>query len=777
MSERVHLLGIRHHGPGSAASLIAALDAIEPAEILIELPRDTEPALGFAAAPGMEPPLALLVHDAKDVKRAAFYPFVEYSPEWQALRWASEKGRSVVPIDLAYGASLKLADQAEEAGSDDEAEGDAEGGSEQDADATPLDPLDAIASIAGHSDGESWWDAIVERRRSGPEVFQAVAEIMRAARDAQEDKNASASEREALREAHMRLQIREALKRTEGSIAVVVGAWHVPALEASVPAAKDRALLKGLRPKGIAVTWVPWSDARMSFFSGYRAGVESPGWYRHLWSEYRAQQRDGSRSDDPTAGTARWMARVARALRAEGLPGAPSSSIDAARLATSLASIRQHPVPGLREMQDAALSALCHGEVAALRVVTERLVVGERLGSVDESVPLMPLAVDLQRRQRAVRLKPESLERELSVDLRTESGLARSILLHQMHLIDVPWGRLREARRSRGTFRETWLLKWDPELSLAVADALRHGNTVTEAATGAALARSAELSRVGDVADLVSDCLLAELTAAARIVINRLQAIASATSDLVGLMDAVGPLAEVLRYGTARRVPEEELRALIEAIAIEVNAGLVHAVRDLDDDAGRSAATAVRGFARALDLAERNDLVDGLQAALRRVLGDASATELVAGAAARLLADASALEPDETADALSRALSPTVPAADAASWLEGFLGDEATVLMHDPELLGVIDGWLTALDEDALIPLLPALRRAFTSVGAVERRRLLRSLQSGPRPADRGTAHGPSHRALPPALVAGLPLVSTILGLDGLTSSSEDSTA
>jgi hypothetical protein len=35
---RLHILGIRHHGPGSAASVLQALDAVKPAIVLIEGP-------------------------------------------------------------------------------------------------------------------------------------------------------------------------------------------------------------------------------------------------------------------------------------------------------------------------------------------------------------------------------------------------------------------------------------------------------------------------------------------------------------------------------------------------------------------------------------------------------------------------------------------------------------------------------------------------------------------------------------------------------------------
>ena len=771
MDERVHLLGIRHHGPGSAASLVAALEALDPAEVLIELPRDAEPALEHAAKPGMAPPLALLVHDAKDVKRAAFYPFVEYSPEWQALQWAAQNDRPAVPIDLPYGMSLKVEDEAAASRENEpEVEPEVEDPAEADEAAgapevtVEPDPLDRIASLAGHSDGEAWWDALVERRQHGPEVFSAVAEVMRAARMSQAPRSDEHAAREARREAHMRLQIREALKRSDGKIAVVVGAWHVPALEESVALSLDRALLKGLRPRPVAVTWVPWTDARMSFRSGYRAGIESPGWYRHLWNERRVS--------DPLHGSAMWMSKVARALRDEGLPGAPSSSIDAARLATSLAALRDHPVAGLREMQDAALGALCHGESAALQVVTRRLVIGERLGAVDDDVPLMPLAADLLRRQKAVRLKAESLERELAVDLRSESGLARSTLLHQLRLIDVPWGSLREARRTKGTFRELWTLRWEPEMSLAVADALPFGNTVEEAASGAAAKRAAESSRIGEVADVVHQCLLADLGAAARGAIDRLQSLASSTSDLSALMEAVGPLAEVLRYGTARRIPEEELLALVEAIAVEVSAGLVYGCRSLDDDAAERAAGAVRGFTRGLDLVGLDHLLEGWREALDHVVRDAEATPLVAGAAARLLSDSSTHSGDETATALSRALSGAVPVLSAAGWVEGFLGNEADVLMHDPKLLEVLDEWLLELDEDDMVPLLPVLRRAFVSVGAIERRRLLRSIAAGA-PASPAIAGGGDPEDVPAAFTAAMPLLMTILGLDSTEASGD----
>ena len=61
-------------------------------------------------------------------------------------------------------------------------------------------------------------------------------------------------------------------------------------------------------------------------------------------------------------------------------------------------------------MRDATLGALCHGDATPFRLIEARLVVGEAIGNLDDSVPQMPLAADLATWQRRLRLKPEALE-------------------------------------------------------------------------------------------------------------------------------------------------------------------------------------------------------------------------------------------------------------------------------------------------------------------------------------------------------------------------------
>ena len=71
---------------------------------------------------------------------------------------------------------------------------------------------------------------------------------------------------------------------------------------------------------------------------------------------------------------------------------------------------------------------------------------------------------------------------------------------------------------------------------------------------------------------------------------------------------------------------------------------------------------------------------------------------------------------------MSRELSAAAPAAAAAGWAEGFLAGSGLLLVHDDKLLGLADGWLAGLSEDAFAAVLPALRRTFGGFAAPERR-------------------------------------------------------
>src|SRR5947208_7338138 len=96
----VHVLGIRHHGPGSARSVKRALEELRPDVVLVEGPPDADDLIPLLAHKEMKPPVALLVYSADRPSEAVYYPFAAFSPEWQAIRYALKKGVPARFMDL-----------------------------------------------------------------------------------------------------------------------------------------------------------------------------------------------------------------------------------------------------------------------------------------------------------------------------------------------------------------------------------------------------------------------------------------------------------------------------------------------------------------------------------------------------------------------------------------------------------------------------------------------------------------------------------------------------
>lgn len=104
----IHLLGIRHHGPGSCRNVLNYLQELQPDLILVEGPAEAEALLACVENPQMTPPVALLAYQPDEPQNAVFYPFAEFSPEWQAMRYAVQNRIPFRFFDLPLIYSLAL---------------------------------------------------------------------------------------------------------------------------------------------------------------------------------------------------------------------------------------------------------------------------------------------------------------------------------------------------------------------------------------------------------------------------------------------------------------------------------------------------------------------------------------------------------------------------------------------------------------------------------------------------------------------------------------------
>lgn len=768
------LLGVRHHGPGSARAVGAALDRCRPTAVLIEGPPEADALIPLAADQDMRPPVALLAHVAGEPGRAAFWPFAEFSPEWVALRWALAHGVPVRFIDLPAAHTLALG-VGDEPRRGPESDGGPEGAPGPAAVVGPrTDPLAVLAGAAGYDEPEVWWEDVVEHRRGeGGDAlapFEVVAEAMGELRAALGQEG----ETDAVREAHMRLRLREARREFGGVVAVVCGAWHVPALAERRTVAADRQALKGLPKAKVEIGWVPWTHRRLSRHSGYGAGIASPGWYGHLFRS-------------PDRPVERWMTDVARLLRAEGHPVSSAHVIEAVRLAETLAAMRGRPLAGLAETVDAIRAVMCDGSDVPLALVRDRLVVGDVLGEVPDAAPASPLQRDLDRQRRTLRLKPEAAPRDCEFDLRKDTDAARSRLLHRLRLLGVEWGEPLPSRGGLGTFRESWRLCWEPELSVRIAEAGVWGTTVEGAATAKAESLAREAATLAGITGLAERCLLAGLPDALPVVMRALADRAALDSDAGHLAQALPALVRSVRYGDVRRTDTAALAEVAAGLAERVFVGLPAACAGLDTDAAAEMRGHVDAVHQAVALlagtADEPAAVTGPAttpglrdrwAAVLKVLAERDALPGgIRGRATRLLLDDGRLPHERAARLMGLVLSAGTPPAEAAAWIEGFLGTGGSggmLLVHDERLLALVDGWLTAVPPDAFTGVLPLLRRTFSAFEPGVRRTLGDRIRRhntpgpGPDPSPHGAPSGFGPALDPQRAAAVLPTMRLLLG-------------
>lgn len=756
------LLGVRHHGPGSARAVLAALEEYRPATVLVEGPPEGDALLRHVAEETMRPPVALLAYAADDPGRAAFWPLAEFSPEWVAIRWALQNDVPVRFFDLPAAHAPALTGEEEPPGPEPVTDGPdpTSGGGDPPADPSPdrrphldpqpgvpdrsadpepsprsdlrIDPLAALAEAAGYDDPERWWEDVVEHRgdraadaAADPYApFQALGEAMAALRESYGD---GGHQRDLVREAHMRLRLREARQAADGPVAVVCGAWHVPALTRRTTVTADRRLLKGLPKVRTEMTWVPWTHQRLARHSGYGAGITSPGWYGHLFTA-------------PDRPIERWMTRVAGLLRDEDRMVSSAHVIEAVRLAEALAAMRGRPLAGLSEVTDAVRSVLCEGSDVPLALIHDRLIVGDELGEVPETAPVVPLQRDLSRTQRTLRLKPQALQRELELDLRRDNDAARSRLLHQLRLLEIDWGAPVANRGSTGTFRETWELCWRPELSVRVAEAGVWGTTIRTAASAKARSLATSAGSLAEVTALAESCLLAGLGDALPVVMRALADRAALDSDVGHLAQALPALVRTVRYGDVRGTDSAALSEVARGLAGRVCVGFPPACAGLDPEGAASMRQHLDAAHQAITLLDPEkpgepgggELARRWTTVLRQLAERDRIPGLLRGRCSRLLLDDGRLAEDGAARLMGLALSPGTTPTDAAAWVEGFLSGGGVLLLHDDRLLGLLDGWLAGVSEQAFTDVLPLLRRTFSAFESGVRRSVGELVRRGP---------------------------------------------
>lgn len=742
MTAAPHIFGVRHLSPMGAWHLRAFLDRVKPKAVLIEGLADATALLADIVSAQTTPPVAILAYTAELPARSIVYPLARYSPEYQAAKWAAENKALCRFIDLPGDVFLALGELEEKAAAvrPDRANG-TDGADREPSDEThepdphescsPTDIYDHFAKTAGEPDYESWWERRFEHDTGDDTYRLAAYEFGSGLRAAGERARRDLAEN-LVREAWMRREIQRVI--SEGiapeQIVVVCGAYHVPVLTPDHAPMTD-AEAAALPRRASKLTLMPYTYFRLSAQSGYGAGNHAPAYFELIWD---CLQAGGVEAVPPE-----FLSRVARWLRQSGTPKSTAEVIEGVRLARTLAGFRGGRTPTLRDLEDAAITCIGHGERAAIADALVRAEVGTATGSLREGVSQTSIQDDFTRQMQRLKLTDfrTPVAQTLKLDLRENRfvksadaaflDLHRSAFLHRLAALGVPFARRQALQQDSGTWAEMWDLAWTPEAEIALVESVLLGETV-EAATAYKFAtRLTDCTDLGEAAAIVRqacECGMPDTMETARSAVQRLAADSAA---LPKITTAAREIATVVRFGSLRRMDPAALEPLVAELFVQASLNLTDAA-GCDDAAAREILTGMEHMHAITQ--ELPELVDD-DLWLYHLAALAAADDrhaLLSGFACAILMERGRMDDAELTREVARRLSPGIPADIGAGWFEGLARRNRYALLARLTLWRAVDDYLASLDGEEFRRALVFLRRAFGGFSPQEKRHIAENL-------------------------------------------------
>lgn len=755
---KVHLFPVRHHSPRTSAVLRAFLDEVKPKAILIEGPSDADHLADVLLDGETKPPVAILGYRTDGTPGSSLWPFASYSPEYVALAWAREHGAVAKFIDITIGQALAahrepvdLGDPGalEEAEEDEDPEAafdeedpdsppaeEADGGSGIPVDAPPPEKslYQLVAESRGFRSFEEFWEASFEAPKYDPDAFRsallAYADLVRA-------EPVDRSFHRA-RDAYMANRIAEAAAKgfKPEEIAVVVGAAHAAAF-----VAKDvEPALAGTLSATVstAATVIPYSFPRLAEQTGYGAGNRAPQYY----------QRAHDAGCDFRRATLEVLVEFCDHLRLRGFMASLADTIEAYRLACTLAEIRGKGEPGLDEVREATIATMCRGDASHVDSFLWPTVIGRNVGKVASRIGKNSLQEEFWNEVESRRLPKTDSPEQFDLHLNNETEIGSSIFLHRLRIAGIPYGSFQgthnpatmgrkqaQSEEPGGVEalkrpRERWEAQWTPSTDVALVEKIVLGDTLEQVCGRVLDERLTSAKSTGEVAEVLLESVVTSCSQTLSEALRACDGFASADTDLVSLAKAAHALSSLAGSGKSFRVELTQGGHAIPELARKTFERAV--LRVVDGCTGTDEAVeAAKGSLRMLhQIALEQPIVD--KNSWFSVANDLVTSYAVnpgcSGMACGLLYLAGQIDDAGVATIVSQRLSNVLEPEKAAAFLEGFFAVNALVLVKSRPVVQALDTFLCGIEAERFRDALPMLRRAFGPLGATERRYLLENL-------------------------------------------------
>lgn len=702
MTEQNSFFPVRHLSPSASWHLIQYLNKVKPDIVLIEGPVDANEQLDNIVDKRVKPPIAILAYTQELPVRTILYPFAEYSPEYQAIKWAKKNKKEVRFIDLPTSVFLAFEDIKYEPYRED----------------SDIDIYSKIYRAYGDLDYDTFWERNFEHNLNEDAFRLSMLEFGQNLREFTES-NDIESARNVVREAFMKNQIQRALKDgySQNKMIVITGAYHTSNLLNSQSIALTDSEIDKLPKKNSNLTLMPYSYYKLSTRSGYGAGNRAPYYFEMMW-EYMNSKKLLNLPQY-------YMTSIASNMREEGHIKSSAEVIEAVRLAEGLAQMYFGSMPTLQDLRDGAKTCLGDGTFSKVSNAIANVEIGTKIGKLPDGMSNTAIQNDFNYMLKNLKLDRYKtvVATNLTLDLRENRrvkseksaflDLNRSFFLHRLNILGVSFGKFLNTSQSNANWKEEWILCWRPETEIEIVESALYGDTVEMAAAYIIKEKLDKCENIKEASSIIISCYECGMAKMVFYAIDVLQSLSVDAEVFDEIVSSAFNISHIIRFGNVRKLELSVLEPILSQLFLRACLIMLDSA-DCNNDAAKIMADSIEKLDKIAtyhsEIVDFNTYIDEL-----RILSDRDdRNAMLSGIACSILLERTLIDNDKLTVEISRRLLPGIPADIGAGWFEGLASRNQYVIIANMTIWDKLDTYIMSLNTNELKSAIVLLHRTFS---------------------------------------------------------------
>lgn len=716
----LNIFGIRHLSPSGAYHLEKYLDEKKPKCVLIEGPIDATPYLHYFSNKKVKLPIAILAYTLEFPIHTILFPFAEYSPEYVAIVWALKHKVEVRFIDLNSENSLLLHKEKY-----------IDENTDKNIDYYKLNEniYTNLANLNGEEDYETYWERNFEHNLNKDSYLNTVEVQSTFIREMtislEEETIPTSYAYNYIRESFMKRQIQNAIE--EGykpeKIVIVCGAYHISGLKSDLKPMTQKEIEK-LPSVKTKITLMPYSYYKLSSMSGYGAGNMAPAYYSIMYKSMK--------EEDLESFPVKYLSSIGKFMRSAGNIASTANVIESLRLANAIASIHDGFLPTLKDLHDAVVACMGHGNLSEVAESFARLDIGTDIGQLPDMIEKTPIQEDMTRELKRLKLEQynTNILKELDLDLRenrrvkTQAAafidLERSFFLNRLEVLNITFAKKIRINQDGASWAEKWHLMWTPEVEIEIIESNLKGETIEIAASYEIKESLLKVKNIFEASKLIKKAYECKLTNVLEDALIILQQMAIDSGNFVEVAHATFELSVIIKYQDIRKIDANPLVPILQQLFLRGSLLLIDA-SSCDNTAAKEQAAAINIMHLISD--ENYEIVDNKIwiDSLKELANRDDKNPLLSGLAFSILLEKNIVSDEKCASEVSLRLSPALPADIGAGWFEGLSMRNRYALLSRISIWKELDKYVQSLSEDEFYRAVVFLRRAFGSFEVSEK--------------------------------------------------------